>query len=217
MRLGGGPPGELGGPLEGGDPQGPAPLGLGVQDHEAPGNGLDVRSAVGDGVAPDLRKAQLASGEHGGPAGHGLQDRQAEALTDGGIGQDLAAGQESGQVLQGQVAGPQDVQVPGHLSQGGLNVLVPPGSAGQDQGRGVLAVTEDVDPGAHQVGNVLAGLQGSQEADVAPALQSEGGGHAGPFGVVDRVEHGGVHAVVGDVEALGVASDVLDGLVASGL
>ena len=56
VRLGGGPPGELGSPLEGGDPQGPAPLGLGVQDHETPGNGLDVRSAVGDGVAPDLRR-----------------------------------------------------------------------------------------------------------------------------------------------------------------
>ena len=107
--------------------------------------------------------------------------------------------------------------MPGHLRQGGLNVLVPAGSAGQDQGRGVLAVAEDAGPGAHQVGDVLARLQGPQETDVAPALQAEGGGHAGSLGVVDRVEHGGVHSVVGDVEALGVATDVLDGLVASGL
>ena len=107
--------------------------------------------------------------------------------------------------------------MPRHLSQGGLNVLVPPGSAGQNQGRGVLTVTEDVDPGAHQVGDVLARLQGPQEADVAPALQAKRGGHTGPLGVVNRVKHGGVHTVVGDVEALGVASDVLGGLVASGL
>ena len=75
---------------------------------------------------------------------------------------------------------------------------------------------EDRPPGAHQVGNVLTGLEGPQETDVALALQAEGGGHTGPFSVVDRMEHGGVHAVVGDVESLGAAADVRDGLVTGG-
>ena len=105
----------------------------------------------------------------------------------------------------------------GNLGQSRLDVGVPAGPTGQDQGRGVVGVAEDADPGTHQVGDVLAGLQGPQEADVALALQAEGGGHTGPLGVVDRVEDGGVHAVVGDVEALGVAADISDGLVASGL
>ena len=80
VRLGGGLPGELVGPLGGGDPQGAAPFGVGVEQHEAPGDGLGVGSAVGDGVPP-RPPGRLSSrgGEHSGPAGHGLEHRQTEA------------------------------------------------------------------------------------------------------------------------------------------
>ena len=96
MRLSGGLPGELGSPLEGGGPQGPTSPRIGVQEHKGPGNGLGIGAAVGHGLSPDLRQAQLAGGENGGPTGHGFEHRQAEALANGRVGQDLTAGQESG-------------------------------------------------------------------------------------------------------------------------
>ena len=59
MRLSGGLPGELGGPLEGGGPQGPTSPRIGVQEHKGPGNGLGIGAAVGHGFSPHTSAMQV--------------------------------------------------------------------------------------------------------------------------------------------------------------
>ena len=104
----------------------------------------------------------------------------------------------------------------GNRGQGRVDVLVPPLATGQHEGRGIRAVRYCLDPAAHQVRHVFAGLQRAQEADVVAALQAQRGLDALALGVRDRVEDRAIHAVVGDVELRGIPARVLDRLIARG-
>ena len=126
-------PGELLGASDGGLPQLGAALRIIHQGGEGVGDRLGSDVAVVDRIPADLGQGRQARRERRSATAHGLENGQTEALRDRGVGQDEASGEETGQVLQRQVAGTQNRQVRGDCRQGRVNVLIPALAAGQNQ------------------------------------------------------------------------------------
>ena len=62
----------------------------------------------------------------------------------------------------------------GDCRQGRVNVLIPAFAAGQNQCGRIGQVRDRLRPAAHQVRDVLAGLESAEETDVLLAIQAEG-------------------------------------------
>ena len=115
---------------------------------------LTRRGGVGQqaGLSAHLGHAGPGAGDHRGPVGHGLQDRQAEALPDGREAEGAGAAIGSRQLVVVKPTGDVDpIAQPGQqLALGG--VVSPAGRADEDQveATGVVVLLDEEGKGAQQ-------------------------------------------------------------------
>ena len=183
------------------------------QPAQRAGDAVAVGLGVLHRVAADLGQREPRSREDRGTARHRLEHRQAEALGLAGERDDQGAAEQAGQVGRAQEAGPHHLQRRRHLGDRLVDLVVPAAAAGEDQCRRLGQLGHRLHPAAHQVGDVLAALEHTEERDVGAPVQPQPVGHALRLGVGRRVERREVDAVAGHVDRLGVAVDEPDELV----
>ncbi len=157
-------------------------------------------AAVGDRVTADLRQAQAPGGQHGRAGRHRLQHRQSEALTEARVGDEQRAAEETGQPLEGQVAGPDHPQPPRDRVQRPLHLAVPARLAGQHQRGRIRPADARLGEAADQRRHVLARLQRAEERHVVGIAEAEAVAHRPHLRRGRRMEPFGVHAVRHDVQ-----------------
>ena len=141
--------------------------GVGEQPGERLGEVRRVRAArIPDRVSADLREGEPVGGEHGGTAGHRLEDRQAEPLPVRGVRDDLRPAEQRRQQPVRDEPGPQDAQRAGQLRHRRVDGVVPALAAGEDENRWLVETRRNAAEGADQRGHVLARLEGAEEGDV---------------------------------------------------
>ena len=213
VRCGAGLPGEGSGALAAGLGQ------LVVLRSNGPGEpvcDLTRRGGVGQqaGLSAHFGHAGPGAGDHRGSVGHGLQDRQTEALPDGGEAEGAGAAVGGRQLVVVEPAGDVDpiTQSGQQLALGG--VVAPTGRTDEDQieATGVVVLLDEQCEGPQQSQQVLAGLARTRPQDVV-AREAPGSPEVSDLFVGDGT---GAHSVRDDVEAGGVDAR-RDAVVSGGL